>query len=73
MAILYYVDQGNSFTQFLTVAPAVILSKSYVNSMLGVEQDSVMGRLNARKPIRDQQRNAWANSVQVPTIPTLHA
>lgn len=29
------------------------------------------GRLNARKPIRDEQQNARDRSIEVPTIPTL--
>ncbi|KAF8128682.1 hypothetical protein EV363DRAFT_409989 [Boletus edulis] len=62
MVVLYYI-QIPMLGQFLTVAPGVILSKTYVNSMLAV--------LNARKPIRDEERNALARSIELPTIVTL--
>ncbi|KAF8421712.1 hypothetical protein L210DRAFT_877653, partial [Boletus edulis BED1] len=62
MVVLYYI-QIPMLGQFLTVAPGVILSKTYVNSMLAV--------LNARKPIRDEERNALSRSIELPTIVTL--
>ncbi|KAF8452532.1 hypothetical protein L210DRAFT_846790, partial [Boletus edulis BED1] len=62
MVVLYYIEIP-MLGQFLTAAPGVILSKTYVNSMLAV--------LNARKPIRDEERNALARSIELPTIVTL--
>jgi len=62
MVVLYTI-QHRTLGQFLTNAPGVILSKSYVNSMLAV--------LNARKGIRDAQQNARAHSIELPTLPTL--
>ncbi|KAF8429388.1 hypothetical protein L210DRAFT_3652142 [Boletus edulis BED1] len=62
MVVLYYI-QIPMLGQFLTVAPGVILSKTYVNSMLAV--------LNVRKPIRNEERNALSRSIELPTIVTL--
>ncbi|KAF8835318.1 hypothetical protein BDN67DRAFT_975444 [Paxillus ammoniavirescens] len=60
MVVLYFI-QNQRFGQFLTSASGMILSRTYVNSMLAV--------LNARKPIRDQQNHTAA--IEVPTIPTI--
>ncbi|KIJ13140.1 hypothetical protein PAXINDRAFT_14040 [Paxillus involutus ATCC 200175] len=49
--------------QYLTAAPGVVLSKTYVNSMLAV--------LNSRKSIRDQ-RDHPPTDVDVPTLPTIY-
>ncbi|KIJ61229.1 hypothetical protein HYDPIDRAFT_116216 [Hydnomerulius pinastri MD-312] len=61
MVILFCI-QDHTLGAFLTAAPGIILSKTYVNSMLAV--------LNARKPIRDQQR-AHRTVIELPTIPTI--
>ncbi|KAI6147976.1 hypothetical protein BKA82DRAFT_4146699 [Pisolithus tinctorius] len=59
-AVLYYSDQLTG--QYLTVAPAFILSKAYSNSMLAV--------LNARKLVCcDHQRHA---SLELPTLSSIH-
>ncbi|KIK77938.1 hypothetical protein PAXRUDRAFT_834797 [Paxillus rubicundulus Ve08.2h10] len=60
MMILYYI-QSTDVGKILVVAPGMILSKTYVNSMLAV--------LNARKSIRDQEH---ATEISVPTIPTIY-
>ncbi|KIJ13137.1 hypothetical protein PAXINDRAFT_14038 [Paxillus involutus ATCC 200175] len=60
MVILYYI-QDHQLGEFLTAAPGLILSKTYVNSMLAV--------LNARKSIRDQE---YPTEISVPTIPTIY-
>ncbi|KAF8838413.1 hypothetical protein BDN67DRAFT_971630 [Paxillus ammoniavirescens] len=60
MVVLYFL-RDQRFGQYLTSASAMILSKTYVNSMLAV--------LNARKPLRDQQNHTAA--IEVPTIPTI--
>ncbi|KAF8833798.1 hypothetical protein BDN67DRAFT_976413 [Paxillus ammoniavirescens] len=62
LAILYFIQDGQ-VGQYLTAAPGIILSKTYVNSMLAV--------LNSRKPIRDQ-RDHPPTEIDVPTIPTIH-
>ncbi|KAF8834843.1 hypothetical protein BDN67DRAFT_975715 [Paxillus ammoniavirescens] len=59
----FYFIQDGQVGQYLTAAPGIILSKTYVNSMLAV--------LNSRKPIRDQ-RDHPPTEIDVPTIPTIY-
>ncbi|KIJ13148.1 hypothetical protein PAXINDRAFT_100845 [Paxillus involutus ATCC 200175] len=61
LVILYFV-QETQLGQYLAAAPAVILSKTYANSMLAV--------LNSRKSIRDQ-RDHPPTEIDVPTLPTI--
>ncbi|KAF8835323.1 hypothetical protein BDN67DRAFT_975460, partial [Paxillus ammoniavirescens] len=62
LVILYFI-QDDQVGQYLTAAPGMILSKTYVNSMLAV--------LNSRKSIRDQ-RDHSPTEIDVPTIPTIY-
>ncbi|KAF8835320.1 hypothetical protein BDN67DRAFT_1015655 [Paxillus ammoniavirescens] len=62
LAILYFV-QESQLGKYLAAAPSIILSKTYVNSMLAV--------LNSRKSIRDQ-RDHPPSEIDVPTLPTIH-
>ncbi|KAN0080070.1 hypothetical protein V8E55_009636 [Tylopilus felleus] len=62
VAIMYFI-QDHGVPQFLTAGPGVLLSKTYVNSMLSV--------LNARKLIREEQEAEAQRPIEMPTIPTL--
>ncbi|KIK79577.1 hypothetical protein PAXRUDRAFT_160967, partial [Paxillus rubicundulus Ve08.2h10] len=62
LAILYFVQDGQ-LGQYLVAAPGIILSKTYVNSMLAV--------LNSRKSIRDQHDRP-PTEIDVPTLPTIY-
>jgi len=63
MAVLYQVQDGG-LGQFYSALPGSLLAKTYLNSMMGV--------LNARKSIREQQRlEAVSSSMELPTIPTI--
>ncbi|KAF8556763.1 hypothetical protein OG21DRAFT_1506166 [Imleria badia] len=62
VAVMYYI-QDNGVAQFLTAGPGIILSKTYVNSMLSV--------LNARKPIREEQEAQAQRTIEIPTISTI--
>ncbi|KAF8835322.1 hypothetical protein BDN67DRAFT_975457 [Paxillus ammoniavirescens] len=62
LTILYFIQDGR-VGQYLTAAPGIILSKTYVNSMLAV--------LNSRKSIRDQ-RDHPPSEIDVPTLPTIY-
>ncbi|KIJ13139.1 hypothetical protein PAXINDRAFT_170725 [Paxillus involutus ATCC 200175] len=62
LVILYFV-QESQLGQYLAAAPSIILSKTYVNSMLAV--------LNSRKSIRDQ-RDHPPTEIDVPTLPTIY-
>ncbi|KAF8835252.1 hypothetical protein BDN67DRAFT_984747 [Paxillus ammoniavirescens] len=60
--VVFYHIKDHRFGRYLTAAPGIILSNTYVNSMLAV--------LNARKSIRDQQDRP-NTAIEVPTIPTI--
>ncbi|KAF9220418.1 hypothetical protein BS17DRAFT_344671 [Gyrodon lividus] len=61
--VVLYCIQDHTLGKYLTAAPGLILSKTYVNSMLAV--------LNARKPIRDHQRDHTV-TMELPAIPTIY-
>ncbi|KAI6003189.1 hypothetical protein F5J12DRAFT_838848 [Pisolithus orientalis] len=58
IAILYYQD--GIAGEYLTVAPGIVKSKTYLNALLAV--------LNARKLTRNQP----APPLEIPTLPTIH-
>ncbi|KAF9220394.1 hypothetical protein BS17DRAFT_343090 [Gyrodon lividus] len=62
MVVLFYI-QDHQLGLFLTTVPGMILGKTYANSMLAV--------LNARKSLRDQQRDS-PRTMELPTIPTIY-
>lgn len=62
MVALYQVQDGD-IGQFYSALPGSLLAKTYLNSMMAV--------LNARKSIREQQREVCCSPMEIPTIPTI--
>ncbi|KAH0828148.1 hypothetical protein J3R83DRAFT_3839 [Lanmaoa asiatica] len=56
-----YLAQGD---HYWVGAPATILSRCYVNSLLAV--------LNARRRVRERESRRFHYPIEVPTLPTIH-
>ncbi|KIK40312.1 hypothetical protein CY34DRAFT_107832 [Suillus luteus UH-Slu-Lm8-n1] len=62
IAMVALVQDGD-IGQFYSALPGSLLAKTYLNSMMAV--------LNARKSIREQQREVCCSPMEIPTIPTI--